>query len=98
MAKEALLQVRIDPQDKRDAEQLYASMGTSLSEAVRMFVNQSLLDQRMPFTPTSLNKKGSGRAYGVLNVFASPTKREQERDAWIASLSMKAESELRNKK
>ncbi len=94
MPKDALLQVRIDPEVKRDAEALYASMGTSLSEAVRMFVNQSILDQQMPFTPTSLRKRGAGKAFGALNVFASPTKREKERDAWVASLSMKAESEL----
>ncbi len=95
MAKDALLQVRIDPEAKHDAERLYASMGTNLSEAVRMFINQSILDQQMPFTPTSIQRKGAGKAFGALNVFASPAKREQERDAWVASLSMKAENELR---
>lgn len=53
MANDAVLQVRIDAQLKRDVEQLYRSMGTTFSEAVRMFARQSLLQGRMPFYVSS---------------------------------------------
>lgn len=86
MAKDALLQVRMDPEMKRQAEDLYASMGTTLTEAVRVFVAQSITDAGLPFTPTSMRAKGTGRAFGALNIFASPTKRAHERDTWVESL------------
>lgn len=88
------MQARIDPELKQQAEELYSSMGTSLSEAIRIFANQSVLEQQMPFTPISYLKKGQGKAFGVLNIFASPTKRERERDAWIASLRVGADSDI----
>lgn len=92
MAKGSLVQARIDPALKKQAEELYASMGTSLSEAIRIFANQSVLEQQMPFTPVSHRKKGQGKAFGILSIFASPTKRERERDAWIASLRIGADT------
>ena len=36
--KRAILQVRIREEDKQHAEHLYDAMGTSLAEAVRLFV------------------------------------------------------------
>ncbi len=41
--KRAILQVRIREEDKQHAERLYDAMGTSLAEAVRLFVAQSIL-------------------------------------------------------
>lgn len=93
MAKAGLIQVRIDPELKQKAEELFSSMGTSLSEAIRIFVNQSVLDQQMPFTPTSHARKGGNEALGMLNIFASPSKRERERDAWVESLASKSHQE-----
>ena len=86
MAKEALLQVRLDPQLKQDAEQLYASIGMTLSEAVRVFLTKSLHVRKLPFTPEPAPPKGELKAYGALNIFASPSKREREREIWILSL------------
>ena len=40
--KRAILQVRIREEDKQHAEHLYDAMGTSLAEAVRLFVAQSI--------------------------------------------------------
>ena len=40
--KRAILQVRIREEDKQHAERLYDAMGTSLAEAVRLFVAQSI--------------------------------------------------------
>lgn len=44
--KRAILQVRIREEDKQHAERLYDAMGTSLAEAVRLFVAQSILSRR----------------------------------------------------
>lgn len=92
MAKDAVLQVRIDPDLKRQAEQLYASMGTSLSEAVRMFVTASVEEQQLPFPLRMRAPKKVGSAYGMLSAFASPAKIGLERNAWVAGLSKKHES------
>ncbi len=47
----ALIQTRIDAKQKAAAEELYRSMGTSLNEAIRIFVAQSLLCQGLPLHP-----------------------------------------------
>ena len=94
MAKESLVQARIHGVLKKQAEELYDSMGMSLSQAIRIFANQSVLEQQMPFTPISYRKKGQGKAFGVLNIFASPIKREREREAWIASLRIGADTDI----
>ncbi len=49
MAKEAVLQVRMDADLKSEAESLYKEMGTSLAEAVRIFAKQSVRQKGMPF-------------------------------------------------
>ena len=48
----ALVQVRIDPQIKKAADSLFASLGTNTSAAVRLFINESLLVKNIPFNPT----------------------------------------------
>lgn len=48
--KRAILQVRIREEDKQHAEHLYDAMGTSLAEAVRLFVAQSILMRKLPFS------------------------------------------------
>lgn len=90
MAKDSILQVRIDGDLKRRAEELYRSMGISLSEAVRMFVTQSVQENQMPFRPRSAPRRGACRAFGSLRLYKDPSLRDKERDAWIASLSAKA--------
>lgn len=92
MSKEAILHVRIDPDDKAQAEQVYANLGTSLSEAVRIFIRQSIKDQRLPFHPTSSLNKGQMHAHNRLHAYAHQEHREQEREAWIRSLSDKYET------
>lgn len=49
MAKQAVLQVRMDSDLKQSAEELYRRMGTSLAEAVRVFARQSVEENAMPF-------------------------------------------------
>ena len=64
MPKDAIVQVRVDAETKAAAEELYHHMGISLSEAVRMFVAQSLIENRMPFHPRCHVKKGACMAFG----------------------------------
>lgn len=52
MAMESTLQVRMDTQLKTEVEALYRDLGTSFSEAVRIFAQQSLREGGMPFTPS----------------------------------------------
>ena len=49
MANDAVLQVRIDSQLKGEAEELYRQMGTTFSEAVRLFARQSVIRRKLPF-------------------------------------------------
>ena len=78
MAKEAVLQVRMDGELKESAEKLYRSLGTSFAEAVRIFARQSVTDQGMPFVITSDRKS----AYGMLAQYAKPELMEQESEAF----------------
>lgn len=55
--KRAILQVRIREEDKQHAEHLYDAMGTSLAEAVRLFVAQSILMRKLPFQPVAVRSK-----------------------------------------
>lgn len=86
MAKDALLQVRISPDLKKAAEEVFSGIGISSSEAVRMFLAKTVSEQQLPFDPRSERPSGNLKAFGALNIFASPTKRGLERDVWVSSL------------
>lgn len=49
MARNASLNIRTDAEIKALAEALYASFGLTLSDAVNMFLNVSVMEGRMPF-------------------------------------------------
>lgn len=49
MAKTAVLNVRIDPETKKEAEQLFSSFGLTVTDAVNVFLNQSLMEGGFPF-------------------------------------------------
>ena len=49
MVKTANLNIRIDPQTKQGAEQLYSNFGITISDAVNIFLRQSLLVGGLPF-------------------------------------------------
>ena len=51
MPKTASLNIRIDPETKAGAEKLYAQFGITITDAVNMFLRQSLIDGGMPFQP-----------------------------------------------
>lgn len=92
MAKDAVMHVRIDADTKEKAEQVYAGMGTSLSEAVRIFMNESIRANGFPFRMTEGTPKGQMKAKGMLQAYNDSKTEGQERLAWIQSLSDKYEA------
>ena len=70
MEQEAILQVRMNPELKEKVEALYANMGTTFDEAVRIFAKQSLLIQGMPLTLRAHPRRSS--AFGMLSEYANP--------------------------
>lgn len=49
MAKTASLNIRIDPETKTSAEELFGAFGITLTDAVNMFLRQSLMVGGLPF-------------------------------------------------
>ena len=94
MQKRAILQVRIEEDQKAKAERLYRAMGTTLSEAVRLFVAQSNIARKLPFQPVTLSASDGKAAHGALAKYGNKDKRSLERDAWINYLG--TERELRD--
>ena len=47
--KTALLNIRINPETKKAAETLYESFGITITDAVNMFLNKSLMEKGLPF-------------------------------------------------
>ena len=88
--KRAILQVRIREEDKQHAERLYDAMGTSLAEAVRLFVAQSILMRKLPFQPVAVRSKDGTAAYGSLKA----TRRSEERNAWIEYLATESDDSI----
>ena len=49
MANNALIQVRIDEETKRKADALFSDLGLDTPTAIRIFLNQSIRREGMPF-------------------------------------------------
>ena len=49
MPKTANLHIRIDPEIKENAEQLFLRFGITITDAINMFLHQSLLVGGLPF-------------------------------------------------
>lgn len=49
MAKSANLNIRIDPITKKQAEYLFSKFGITITDAVNMFLNQSIIYGGLPF-------------------------------------------------
>ena len=92
--KRAILQVRIREEDKQNAERLYDAMGTSLAEAVRLFVAQSIMMRKLPFQPVAVRSKDGTAAYGSLKAYGDPNRRSEERNAWIEYLATESDDSI----
>ncbi|WP_172136225.1 type II toxin-antitoxin system RelB/DinJ family antitoxin [Adlercreutzia sp. ZJ473] len=95
MPKQSTIQVRIESDLKERAEELFAALGTSLSEAVRLFVAQSVHDRALPFTPSVRRLTGDDRAFGALAHYANHALASSERAAWIKAQGGRAQGERR---
>ena len=64
--KESILEIKMDSDLKKQAEELYEQMGTTFAEAIRIFAKQSVREKAMPFTMhlTVLEEK---RILGIAN-------------------------------
>lgn len=49
MAKTAKLNIRIDPETKIGAEQLFSTFGITITDAVNIFLHQALMVGGLPF-------------------------------------------------
>jgi DNA-damage-inducible protein J len=49
MAKTAKLNIRVEPKTKEAAEKLFANFGITISDAVNIFLHQSILAGGIPF-------------------------------------------------
>jgi addiction module RelB/DinJ family antitoxin len=49
MSQTATLQIKLDPQFKQDASDLFSSMGLTTADAVKLFLKQSLNRNMIPF-------------------------------------------------
>jgi addiction module RelB/DinJ family antitoxin len=58
MSKTSLLTIRIEPEVKKRLEKLYASFGLNISDAINMFIHQSLLVGGLPFELKNPGFKG----------------------------------------
>ena len=87
MSKEATLQIRMDSDLKERVEALYVRMGTTFSEAVRIFAAQSLLTGGMPLTVRAYPRKGT--AYGMLAKYGNAELREREDEGFALAMKEK---------
>ena len=63
MNKSAAISTRIDPDLKRDAEQVFTELGVTPSQAISMFYRQVVLQRGLPF-----EVKVPNRQYGSVQV------------------------------
>lgn len=52
MVKSDRIQVRVDPKIKKQATDLFSELGLSMSDAVSLFLRQSLKERAIPFQVT----------------------------------------------
>ena len=58
MSKSSLITIRIEPEVKSKLEELYSSFGLNISDAINMFIHQSLLVGGLPFELRNPGFKG----------------------------------------
>ena len=49
MAKTANITIRIDPETKTSAEQLFSSFGITITDAISIFLHKSIMERGLPF-------------------------------------------------
>jgi len=90
MAKESIIQIRMDSHIRESVESLYKSLGTSFPEAVRVFAAQSIIEHGFPFVPKAYNKEVKSTR-GRLASYASEDLRDKESLAFKNAMVAKHE-------
>jgi len=62
MARTAVLNIRIEPEVKADAEDLFGSFGLTVTDAVNVFLRQSLMRGGFPFDVALYRPNAATRA------------------------------------
>lgn len=52
-----LVQARVDPKVKKEAEEIMKKLGISLNDAIRMFLSQITHSKGLPFKPSLVNEE-----------------------------------------
>ena len=48
----SLIQARVDAEAKKNAEMVFSKLGITLSEGIRMFISQVVIEKGLPFKPS----------------------------------------------
>lgn len=87
MTNNAILQVRMPAETKRDVEALYKELGTSFAEAVRIFANLSIEEQACPIKIRITKPPIHNAAKGMLAHRARPVALSDEKKAFEEAIS-----------
>jgi DNA-damage-inducible protein J len=86
MAKTANVYIRIDPKIKAEVENIYANYGISLTDAVNIFLHQSINIGGLPFElhhkQYEITLEEAGSAMGSLKKYANENLIKKEKGAW----------------
>ena len=83
--KTATFQMRINPEIKQQVEEIYAQQGLSFTDAVNIFIQQSLNMGGLPFLVSSENEEYM-KAKAMRRLMAEVQKGwdSAERDGWVS--------------
>lgn len=80
-----IVQSRVTESLKDEAEQVFASMGITTAEAIRLFLHQTVADYQFPFTP-KLRKPSPEFTEAIRELDEGRAERFDNFDAFKASL------------
>lgn len=83
--KTTTFQMRMNPEIKQRAEQLYASYGLNLTDAINIFIQQSLKMEGLPFLLSPENEEYmKNKALKRLMAELDASWKSAEQDGWIS--------------
>lgn len=93
--KTATFQMRINPEVKRRVEAVYASQGLSFTDAVNIFIQQSLNDNGLPFLVSPENAEFM-KAKAMRRLLEEVQKGldSAEKDGWLTLEDVEAQLEI----
>ena len=90
--KTATFQMRINPEVKRRVEAVYASQGLSFTDAINIFIQQSLNDNGLPFLVSPENAEFmKAKAMRRLLEEAQKGWDSAEKDGWLTMEEVEAQ-------